>query len=128
MAVTFNFWCFLWRSHAPRETTSDNSKTAYRVGVIAKLPYVADTHAGQERSPDYRSFTWAKIRGFTSNPMHTSPSIIRFGSFVTGIAIATYNGADRAVLDSWSLTDFAEWRFASRPTLIGSDELSILFP
>ena len=47
------------------------------------------------------------------------------GSFITGIATATYNGSNRAVLDGWSLSDLTEWRLTSWETLIESDELVI---
>ena len=93
--------------------------------VVAKPPYWADCRANEVGNPEFRSFMWAKIRCFTSNMLVNNAVSIRLGSFVAGIAIATYNGTNRAVLDVWGPADIFEWRFTSWPTLIDPDELTL---
>ena len=51
------------------------------------------------------------------------PVHIRLGSFITGVALATYNGSNRAVLDCWTPTDITEWRFIGWETMIQTDEV-----
>ena len=96
--------------------------------VIAKIPYVATVHLGDPFNPDSRSFSWAKIRFFTSNSISTQPTALRIGSFIARIAMATHDGPNRAALDAWPPADINEWRFAAWETLIDTNEVGFFHP
>ena len=84
---------------------------------------MANTFSDDPTNPDARGFLWAKVRCFSSNCLLVGPTEIRLGSFITGVATASYNGSNRAILDVWPPTDVMEWRFTAFDTLIQADEV-----
>ena len=108
------------------DTTAENTGTPYRIEVVVKIPFRANVHADLDRlNPDAKSFIWARVRAFTSNALVARGTVIRLGTFVSGIGVACYNGSNRAHLDVWTVTDCLEWRYTAWDTLIESHEVDI---
>ena len=122
--------CSSWGGWYPTfrdDTTAENTGTPYRIEVIAKIPFRANAHSDIDRlCPDSKSFVWARVRAFTSNALVERGTVIRLGTFVSGIGVASYNGSNRAHLDVWTPTDTVEWRFTAWDTLIESHEVDHL--
>ena len=95
---------------------TENTDTAYKFEIIARLCYLPDGQT--KREPEWMSWLYVKVLAYSSNALLCGRTGIALGSFVTGIVTANYNGKGRATLDAWQvISDFTEWRRVSLETM-----------
>ena len=93
------------------EKKTENSKTGYRLEVVAKIVFTPGGCAG---STDV-SWIFRRVLAYTSNCIIADNASLILGTPGVGVLSAGYNGRGRAVLESWHpATDWSLWR-STRP-------------